>query len=530
MARGQSERCGRLTRGRAIAFGLGCVGASACEDPRVDARVAWVDEVHDDGTRTLHFYDRGEIVEATLQPTPSSRDPEAQVMIVEVAPAGAGALVLTNAASALQASGERWLLGGYLDFEGRRALPLRLPLTGFAPPTPHFTGPGDALAWVEPCADRLALVPLDPAHAQPLHDEDGGRFIAPLGAALGAPVDAALCPLRTGLVSASAAPVIFALAGEGSEDALTAAPGGEIVALRYPSGAGDPDGPDGPDDPSALVELGRATLDPSIPLDRRLGCAGPHGCLGLAAPGGEAVSVLGAADSGCTIQRWAPADEEATTTTCVWQGSGTVLAAISDAHYVVVDGPRVLRVDWRTGEEAALPLLGDGWVWRQSADGSAVTLVSIRGPLLRVTADRLELVNIESTTCPIPHSLVIAPSGRWAAWTCAYTEVVEAEGIGGVVDLSTETITTVIRAGIRGLERYDGVAMWAVAIDDEGELLLYSRADASLNNELWQPNGAPRNLYVLGSDRELSRVSSLEPDPELTRSLRGEFRWLATPD
>ena len=156
--------------------------------------------------------------------------------------------------------------------------------------------------------------------------------------------------------------------------------------------------------------------------------------------------------------------------------------------------------------------------------------MSIRGPLLRITPERLELVNIESTACGTPNSLVIAPSGRWAAWTCTSLESAGG-GVGAdVFEPAAQVISTVIRAGVGGLERYDGVAMWAVAIDDEGELLLYSRGDAALNSELWQPAGAPRNLYVLGSDRELARVSSLEPDPELTRSLRGDFRWMATAD
>lgn len=319
MLRGQSERCGRSSRARAIGPSLAIFVVAACEDPRVDAQVAWVDEVHDDGSRTLHFYDGGELHEAVLQPTASSRDPEAQVVIVEVAPAGAGALVLTDAASALQGSGQRWLFGGYLDFAGRRALPLRLPLTGFAPPTPVFTRQGDALAWIEPCADHLALVPLSSAHPLPLTEAEGGRALAPLEAPLGAPLEADLCPLRSAIVSARAAPVIFTVAVEGFEDAPAPVAGGELVALRYPAEIGDA---------TALVELGRAALDPSIPPIRRSGCQGPHGCLALVDPGGAAVSVLGDPEGPCSIQRWAWADEEATAASCVWKGRGTVLAAI----------------------------------------------------------------------------------------------------------------------------------------------------------------------------------------------------------
>ncbi|MEZ4452012.1 MAG: hypothetical protein R3B09_21290 [Nannocystaceae bacterium] len=517
MARGVSEQRRRRAWARVIVPCLGAIGPAACDDPRADVRVAWVDETHEDGSRTLHFYDRGEVKEATLQPLATSRDPEVQVVVLEVAPVGAGALLMTDAASSLQGAGRPWMLGGYMDFTGKRTLPLRLPLTGFSPPTPIFSDLGDALAWVDPCEDRLALVPLAPAHALPIAEDDEGRWIEPLRGPIGAPQVGAVCPLRSGWGAARAAPVFFAIAGEGFDDGLEPRPGGEIVAYRYPSGdAGE----------TELIELGRATL-PSTALVRRGGCSGANQCLGLVAPEGEAVSVLGGEGAACTIHRWAPGNPKITETTCAWKGRGTVLAAISDQHYVIADGDRVMRVEWRSGEVSALPLLGDQWIWRQTADGSAVTLVSLRGPMLRLGVDRLELVNVESTECPLAHSLVIAPSGRWAAWTCASSQETTLDQPLDDFGPSLPPLTTVIRASVSGIERYDGVAMWAVAIDDEGELLLYSRSDANLNTDLWQPNTPPRNLYVLGSDRELSRVSALEPDPELTRSVGGDFRWIA---
>jgi hypothetical protein len=71
-----------------------------------------------------------------------------------------------------------------------------------------------------------------------------------------------------------------------------------------------------------------------------------------------------------------------------------------------------------------------------------------------------------------------------------------------------------------------GVPMWALAIDDVGQLLLFSRGDAGLMSDLSGPSSSPRNLYVLQSDGELSRVDTLEPDPELTLGLGGGLRWI----
>jgi hypothetical protein len=78
------------------------------------------------------------------------------------------------------------------------------------------------------------------------------------------------------------------------------------------------------------------------------------------------------------------------------------------------------------------------------------------------------------------------------------------------------------------MQRFQGVPMWAVAIDDDGDLLLHSRDDQDFSLELLLPPDPPRNLYVLSAGGELARIDALEPDPELTRGL-GEavYRWIA---
>jgi len=255
------------------------------------------------------------------------------------------------------------------------------------------------------------------------------------------------------------------------------------------------------------------------------GCVG--GCVGLVDPEGASISVVSALGEWCSLQRWSwlkeeGEDEAAPAARCVWEEEGEVIAAISPTHYVIRRDDEVLRLNWRSGEVVRLPLFGANSRWwsRVAEQGRAVVMISQSGPMLRLAADRVELVNVEQTTCSLGQAPVISPSGRWAAWTCSSTlgDGVETSGGAG--------LASVLRASVTGLERYDGVPMWALAIDDVGQLLLFSRGDAELMSDLSGPSSSPRNLYVLQSDGELSRVDTLEPDPELTLGLGGGLRWI----
>ena len=85
----------------------------------------------------------------------------------------------------------------------------------------------------------------------------------------------------------------------------------------------------------------------------------------------------------------------------------------------------------------------------------------------------------------------------------------------------------VLRVSGAGIERYQGVPMWVLAIDDAGDLLMHSRKNPRLDRETLLPPDPPRNLYVLAQDGELARVDGLEPDPERSVGIvTGSYRWI----
>ena len=525
---------GGMTRAPlAVRLALACLAieAPACDAPAVAARAVWTDREHVGGARTIHIYSRGALTTTRVTAADQGRDPEGQVLRLALAPGGDGALVMAGDPSSLAAAGASVARAGYLDFAGRRALPLALPLGGGAAPAPGFAAAGDALWWIDPCASRLEVVPVGrSAEAQAL--ASGGRAVVPLRMSLGTGDEVEPCPLRWGVSSAASGAIAFVIAGQepfalpasapGGDGAVTGPrPGpiaalepvaaGEVIALRYPGRGAAVEG---------LVELGRGRLLDGVAPARLGGCAGELGCLGLVDPEGAAVSVVSAAGEACRIQRWSWIGG-AERASCVWTGEGEVIAAISSRHYVVRQEAVVARVDWVTGEAVALPLLGvkERWQAQVLPGGRAVAMVSTGGPMLRLGVDRVELVSIEQTTCAIGQRPVVSPSGLWAAWACS--GALDGLDVDGGAPLSA-----VIRVSVDGLERYDGVPMWALAIDDGGDLLLFSRGDSGLSGDLTQPSSSPRNLYVLRSDGELSRVDTLEPDPALSLGLGGELRWI----
>ncbi len=518
MMSGSGRRRGSPTIAGWAASLTALLALSACDTPTVDARALWIDEEHVGGERTVHIYSRGAFETMTLRPSGELLDDERESLVLDLGPGGRGALLMTADPRTLQEAGAETFRVAYLDLDERRALSIDVPL-GARSATPTFSARGDAVSWIDPCSRELAIVPTTAGAAG--RSVDG--VLEPWTTALG---EASFtCLRRWETASARDAPVLFA--GDASYEGefgnvVVPTPGGELIAFRYA---------EGPEDSREVVELGRGTLLGDVVGARPPECDATVGCLGLVDPDGAALSVIGGPDEPCRIQRWSWVAQEGEAgeeepapgpTSCVWAGSGDVLAAISQRHYVVLREREVVRVDWTTGEEVGLPLFGGGgWTWHLDRAGRTVVMVSRGGPMLRISSDQVELVNIVQTPCFFGQEPVVSPSGRWAAWSCL-------DGLGVDPDADgTVPVGSVIRVSVAGLERYDGVPMWALSIDDEGELLLYSRADTALN-DLLQPATSPRNLYVLGSDRELSRVSTLEPDPELSRDAGGRLRWMVS--
>lgn len=488
---------------------LGLVGG--CTTPTVAARALWIGQVHDvDGSRTLHVYAGGEITERVLRPTAVDAGTDGQRLLVELAPGGGGALI--------RGVDEGWLeqLGsptefraGYLDLEHARALPLVLPAERAAGNVAAFTAAGDALVWAETCPPGLAVVPLAPAAALTIDAETGAAVPLRTG---GKGARAGCAPQDTPAVASAAdAPVVFLVEATAYAGGSIAVPGATITALRYPRDADD----------GGLATLGTIALPAGHTpgLLRAVRCPGGDPGCGLAVvdPDGAGIS-FAIVEGPCRLLRWTVGEEE---TTCAIEADAApelqadgVLAAISPAHYVLRSGASLVRYDWTTGEADSRPLVGDAGdaVIRTTLDGRGVVLVRTRGPLLRVDAAAMDLVSVVQRDCPGPQAPVLAPSGRWAAWTCT-------QSLGSTVDEEGEqdALATgeVVRVGPGGMDRFQGVPMWALAIDDDGDLLLHSQRINRLDEvDLGATDGRANNLYVLAADGELARISPLEPDPE----------------
>ena len=77
---------------------------------------------------------------------------------------------------------------------------------------------------------------------------------------------------------------------------------------------------------------------------------------------------------------------------------------------------------------------------------------------------------------------------------------------GFSTEFPTNELAAVVRVSALGLERYDGLPMAPLAIDDAGNALLYT----------FDPDdddAKPRGMFVLEGDGRLTRIDDLEPTP-----------------
>jgi hypothetical protein len=507
--------------------------AAGCSTPVVAAQAVWIAETRGaDGSRTLFSYGAGTISTSTLRPL--TEDPEANLlpMLVELEPRGRGALVRGIDAGWLHELGDSsGLRAGYLDLSRRRALPLWLPDTRLAVDGARFSNSGDALMWVEGCGPEVAVVPLV-AGLELASEDHGIATTAPLRRTIGGkssksgkPAPRSACisaPGEFGLASAADAPVVFVVEAEAPGSASGAPLGGGLLeAMRVPVAA---------DEPATLDLLGQARLPagftPAWLLAAR--CPGSAPC-GLAAVDPDGASLLvGGAGQDCRLLRWEVASGEMD---CVLGAdapsalaAAQLVAAISSEELVLRDELALHRYTWRSGALISRPLPAASASTRSvraTQDGRAVVVVTSNGPMLRASSEGIELVNVERHSCSNPQPPVLAPDGRIAAWTCV---------VSGDVTVGEEPgleIGEVIRVSVAGLEVYQGVPMWALAIDDAGDMLLSSRRGVEFSQETQLPAQPPGNLYVLSGEGLLARIDGLEPNPEMMSGLSpGTFRWI----
>lgn len=529
MVRGMAARAGSPgVKSQALGLALACGAIAACGAPPVEARAVWLAEREDeDGEYALVVYDRGAMTSRALRPTgdePPVIDENLggslpPALIVELDPRGQGALVRSPVGGPESGLGDSsgLLRAGYLDFAAGRTVPLLLPVARTPAEAGAFAAAGGALWWTEGCPAQLRVVPLSPRVALTMREVEGKRGAEPLVAELGGG-----CGERWAAVSASDAPVLFALETVPLGARAGPQPGGRLIALRYPLPAS------GYVDAPALERLASGEL-PQLPLQGATApqCVGAGPCaFGVVDPEGEAFT-LATDDPQCRLWRWSRRTGEGA---CVAGfdapdliSVSTLIAAVSPERYVLFHHSAIHLYDWTTGELRSRPLLDRSAAnhFLPSQDGRALAVVSLRGPMVRVDADGIELLSIEQRGCQQSMAPVVSPSARFAAYSCGSWIETE-EG-------AQTWVSGFVRVSAAGLEVYEGVPMWPLALDENGNLLMHSwTADYAQTSDLFsRPQQPPRNLYVLSSDGALERVDALEPDPALTFRLGGDVvRWM----
>ena len=488
---------------------------AGCTAPAVRARAVWVGtEADADGSRALFTYAGGAITTSRLQPVASDGDADALPLMIELDPRGRGALVRAVDNGWLHDLGDgSGVRGGYIDLAHDRALPLFLPAQEDAA---SFLASGDGLWWFDGCS--LAVLPFAPGLVLAEEMHVGAATVSPLRRTIGSPRSGCASSQAHAVASAADAPVMYVMARRTGSLEVRAADEATIEALRIPVRGGDP----GRIELIARGRLPAGATPLRLPGVRCQG-GGPSCGVAVVDPSGEAVSVAVFSPE-CRLVRWEAATGE---TRCAVPTdapeavlSERLVAAISSEHYVYREGLTVHRYEWRTGALVSRPVLGivDEVFVRVTTDGRGVTVGTTRGPALRVTSEAMELLSIEQRDCPGAQSPVQSADGRYVAWTCTLTGDDGDDGLAA---------SEVVRVSSAGVERFQGVPMWALAVDDEGNVLLHSRKSQEFSFDLLLPPEPPRNLYVLADDGELARVDALEPDPRLLLGLDpGSFRWI----
>jgi hypothetical protein len=105
------------------------------------------------------------------------------------------------------------------------------------------------------------------------------------------------------------------------------------------------------------------------------------------------------------------------------------------------------------------------------------------------------MVSGVQSTCVLRDGFAVSPGGAWVVQSC--------NGQNGGPDGLDGQIQ---RISVLGSEIYAGLPMRPIAVDDEGNALLYSIASDD-------DDGVPRGLFVLTGDGQLTRVDELEPFP-----------------
>jgi hypothetical protein len=455
--------------------------AMGCGEPVADVVAVWVDAVaDDDGDRTVRLYEAGE--RGAISIVPDIPGSGIELLQVGVDARGRGV--------ALSGTDET----AWIDRRSGRRVSLSAEGVGrleVMAPTFSFTRSGDGLLRALEVDAALPPVWLLAPLSGP----------ASLRVHLVGPPTVASDARQWVILHAADAPVLVwaEVRGRGTVD-------GQVLALAYPSDDGE-----GPwvDD---LRPLARGTLRTGTRTVAGEGC--PHGV--CPSPSGRVLYAL-VDEHACDLWRWTWVGAASTASDtaaepvalpCPGEGTAQLLAALDDDRVVLDDGLRLHLVELPAGPGAAatgevepvvrsVPRPTGELAKYLVAHGHALVVSSAQGEVARVDAHGPRLVSGTQSVCVQRDGFAVSPGGAWVIQSC-----------NARPQSSIDVAGHIQRISVLGTELYAGVPMRPIAIDDEGNALLYS-IDVS------DSDGVPRGLFVLTGDGQLTRVDELEPYPGL---------------
>jgi hypothetical protein len=236
-------------------------------------------------------------------------------------------------------------------------------------------------------------------------------------------------------------------------------------------------------------------------------------------PGGEAAIGMAAVPNSsevlaCQVVRWrwdGPREPNTPPVTehiqlssdCVPAEDPHLVAALAPDLVVLDDDRHLHLTDLHTGAWVSTPKLGTNPPDMFPADrGRAMIFVANNGAVSRADSTGIRIVSAEHTPCsqPTGDDTVVSPSGNWVVQTCL-------DDVGVIGDFTpVSEFGSIVRISASGIERFDGIPMRTLAVDDDGNALLYSYDRDDNDRE-------PRGLFVLDASGEVVRVDDLEPTP-----------------
>ncbi len=446
---------------------MSLVAPIACQAPAVDAAAIWVSDAKV-GRHALEVYVQGERRSWPLD------FEEGDFIGTAIAPGGRFAFVRSSSELAYVVE---------LELSTARVLPIRVGVADFGLGQPNFAAHGDALVFAQ--SDALAVVPLAPGVQ--LRESDGA--ITPL----------TIPGKFTEWFSAPQAPIVYAYDPQAAR----------ITAFRYPTRYSEP---------YELVELGVFDVELAPAESGDSWCTEPALCEVRVSVSADGDSLwLGGSSvtaSGCAATRL---QIGVTQPQCVTFPSSAanarLLSAGRESHVLIGNDQYIYDLDATNQTLEQFPALGLGpYQVRRILRGEGAALVSADGGMTRwLPADdaspgqpAFRVTNQVRTLCGEPEGRVaISEAGNYAAWICLTSTM-------GTVGMQSSTL---IRVSNVGVERFDGVPMRTLEVDDAGRILLYTQD--FVGDVTGESGGArvPRTLYVLDVDATLYKVDNLEPSP-----------------